>query len=75
MWQENLHLEMHNVTFRTQILKEHHIQLDHGFYTDAEYLMLPTPIYSNSGISERDHLYVSGISVYAEYEYQEPSAE
>ena len=40
---ENLHLEMHNVTFRTQILKEHHIQLDHGFYTDAEYLMLPTP--------------------------------
>ena len=40
---ENLHLEMHNVTFRTQILKEHHIQLDHGFYTDAEYLMLPPP--------------------------------
>lgn len=40
---ENLHLEMHNVTFRMQILKEHAIRLDHGFYTDTEYLMLPTP--------------------------------
>ena len=71
---ENLHLEMHNVTFRTQILKEHHIQLAWFLYrcrvSDAS-----DPIYSNSGISERDHLYVSGISVYAEYEYQEPSAE
>ena len=39
---EDLHLEMHNVTYRTQILKEHSIVLDNCFYTDAEYLLLPT---------------------------------
>ena len=32
-------------------------------------------IYPDCGIPERDHLYVSGISVHAEYEYQESSAE
>lgn len=39
----DLHLEMHNVTYRTELLRQHKIQLDHGFYTDVEYLLLPTP--------------------------------
>lgn len=39
----NLSLEMHNVIFRTQILQDNKITLDNGFYTDVEYLLLPTP--------------------------------
>lgn len=40
---ENLHLEMHNVTYRTELLKKNRITLDNGFYTDVEYLLFPTP--------------------------------
>ncbi len=40
---EELHLEMHNVTYRTEILKKNKITLDNGFYTDVEYLLFPTP--------------------------------
>lgn len=35
-------LDMHNVIFKTSILKENKIKLDNGFYTDVEYLLLPT---------------------------------
>lgn len=35
-----LNLEMHNTTFRTDKVKD--IVLDNGFYTDVEYLLLPT---------------------------------
>lgn len=45
-WKEacrDLHLDMHHVTYRTDLLREHQIRLDHGFYTDLEYLLLPTP--------------------------------
>lgn len=38
-----VYLEMHNVTFRSNILKENNIVLDNGFYTDVEYLLLPVP--------------------------------
>lgn len=38
----NLSLEMHSVTFKTRILKDNNIILDNGFYTDLEYLLLPT---------------------------------
>lgn len=34
---------MHNVAFKTEILKNNSIQLDNGFYTDNEYLLLPIP--------------------------------
>lgn len=39
----DLSLEMHNVTYKTKILKENNIVLDNGFYTDVEYLLLPLP--------------------------------
>ena len=37
----NTKLEMHNVMYKTNILKENNIVLDNGFYTDVEYLLLP----------------------------------
>lgn len=48
-------LDMHNVIYKTSILKENKIQLDNGFYTDVEYLLLPTKfidkaIYFNKSI-------------------------
>lgn len=45
-WKEaccDLHLDMHHVTYRTDLLREHQVRLDHGFYTDLEYLLLPVP--------------------------------
>ena len=36
----NIQLEMHNTTFKTDKVKD--IILDNGFYTDVEYLLLPT---------------------------------
>ena len=38
---KDLNLQMHNVTFKTEILKNNNITLDNGFYTDVEYLLLP----------------------------------
>lgn len=40
---KELHLDMHNVIYRTSILQENNIVLDNGFYTDMEYLLLPIP--------------------------------
>ena len=40
---KNLHLDMHNVIYKTDILKNNKIVLDNGFYTDMEYLLLPIP--------------------------------
>ena len=34
-------VEMHNVTYKTSILKNNSIVLDNCFYTDTEYLLLP----------------------------------
>ena len=36
-------LRMHTVAYKTSILQENNIKLDNGFYTDVEYLLLPTP--------------------------------
>ena len=36
-------LVMHTITYKTSILQENNIKLDNGFYTDIEYLLLPTP--------------------------------
>lgn len=38
---KDIDLQMHNVTFKTEILKDNNITLDNGFYTDVEYLLLP----------------------------------
>lgn len=35
-------VQMHNTTFRTEIMKKH-IKLDNGYYTDSEYMFFPTP--------------------------------
>lgn len=40
---KNLSLDMHNVIYKTSILKDNNIVLDNGFYTDMEYLLLPIP--------------------------------
>ena len=34
---------MHNTMYKTEILKDHEIKLDNGFYTDIEYVLLPLP--------------------------------
>lgn len=38
----NLDLAMHAVMFKTSIFQENKIKLDNGFYTDVEYVLLPT---------------------------------
>lgn len=38
----NLDLAMHAVMFKTSILQDNKITLDNGFYTDTEYVLLPT---------------------------------
>ncbi len=38
-----LTLEMHAVTFRTEILQKNGIRLFNGFYTDIQYLLFPAP--------------------------------
>lgn len=35
--------QMHNVTYKTEIIKKNNVVLDNGFYTDVEYLLLPFP--------------------------------
>ncbi len=40
---KDVEFEMHNVTYKTDILKNNNIVLDNGFYTDVEYLLLPFP--------------------------------
>ena len=35
--------QMHNILYKTSILKKNEIVLDNGFYTDMEYLLLPIP--------------------------------
>ena len=33
--------QMHNVTYKTNLLKKNNITVDNGFYTDMEYLLFP----------------------------------
>lgn len=37
----DLSLAMHNVAYKTEILKKNNIKIDNGFYTDVEFLLLP----------------------------------
>lgn len=39
---KKLDFAMHAVMFKTSILQENEISLDNGFYTDTEYVLLPT---------------------------------
>lgn len=39
----DLSLEMHAVTFKTEIMKNNGIRLFNGFYTDIQYLLFPSP--------------------------------
>lgn len=39
---ENLDLAMHAMMFKTSILKDNNIVIDNVFYTDTEYVLLPT---------------------------------
>ena len=41
---EQLYLKIHNLTYRTTLLKEHDIRLDeHCYYVDTEYITYPVP--------------------------------
>ncbi len=40
---ESLSLEMHSVTFKTEILQNNNIRVFNGFYTDIQYLLFPSP--------------------------------
>ncbi len=40
---ESLLLEMHSVTFKTEILKQNNVRVFNGFYTDIQYLLFPSP--------------------------------
>ena len=41
---EQLYLKIHNLTYRTALLKEHGIELDeHCYYVDTEYITYPIP--------------------------------
>lgn len=40
----DLYIKMHNMTIKTEILREHHITVDeHCFYVDTEYITYPIP--------------------------------
>lgn len=41
---DQCYVKMHNMTIRTEILREHQIQIDeHCFYVDMEYILYPMP--------------------------------
>ena len=59
----DLFLAMHNVTYKTSILKENGIRLDNGFYTDLEYLLFPTPyIHTVAFLSQTIYMYRVSLS-------------
>lgn len=58
---KNMSLKMHNVIYKTDILKNNNIVLDNGFYTDMEYLLLPLP-YINTVIYYDLNIYMYRIA-------------
>lgn len=58
---KNMSLKMHNVIYKTDILKNNNIVLDNGFYTDMEYLLLPLP-YINTVIYYDINIYMYRIA-------------
>ena len=60
---KDLFLAMHNVTYKTSILKGNGIRLDNGFYTDLEYLLFPTPyIHTVAFLSQTIYMYRVSLS-------------
>lgn len=59
---ENLFLEMHAVTWRTDILKNNGIRVFNGFYTDMQYLLLPSP-YINTVLYVDTNVYMYRVSL------------
>lgn len=60
---KDLFLAMHNVTYKTSILKENGIRVDNGFYTDLEYLLFPTPyIHTVAFLSQTIYMYRVSLS-------------
>lgn len=60
---KDLFLAMHNITYKTSILKENSIRLDNGFYTDLEYLLFPTPyIHTVAFLSQTIYMYRVSLS-------------
>ncbi len=51
---KDLLLEMHSVTFRTEILKANNIRLFDGFYTDIQYLLMPAPFVNRVMYTDSD---------------------
>lgn len=58
---KDLHLDMHNVIYKTSILQNNNIVLDNGFYTDMEYLLLPIP-FVNKVVYYDKNIYVYRIA-------------
>lgn len=55
---DRLQLEMHALTMRTKLLRDHGIHLDeHCFYVDAEYILMPIPFVQTLWVS-REPLYL-----------------
>lgn len=50
----SLALEMHAVTFRTELLRENKIRLFNGFYTDIQYLLMPSPFVNTVMYTDSD---------------------
>lgn len=55
-------IQMHNVTYKTEILKQNNIVIDNGFYTDVEYLLLPLPYVKTVAILDTN-IYMYRISL------------
>ena len=42
---DKLYMKMHNMTIKTEILRENQIHIDeHCYYVDTEYIILPDPV-------------------------------
>ena len=48
-----LKLAMHNVTYKTELLKQNGFAVDNGFYTDCEYLLFPIPWVKTAAFLDR----------------------
>ena len=58
----DLSLEMHAVTFRTDILQKNNIRLFNGFYTDIQYLLFPS-IYVKTVLYTDCNVYMYRVSL------------
>ena len=58
----DLSLEMHSVTFRTDILQKNNIRVFNGFYTDIQYLLFPS-VYVKSVMYVDCNVYMYRVSL------------